>query len=51
MDQNFFRKDWENGEDAIWEDMTSSEEWTDRRRYQHGAESVLDARGKDWDRC
>ena len=25
LDQNFCQKVWENGEDAIWEDMTSSE--------------------------
>ena len=32
LDQNYFQKAGENGEDAIWEVMTSSEEWTDRRR-------------------
>ena len=26
-------KDWTNGDGAIWEVMTSSEEWTDRERY------------------
>ena len=33
MDQNSCRKDWRNGEDVIWEDMTSSEEWTEKERY------------------
>ena len=30
MDQNMCPKVWKNWEDAIWEVMTSSEEWTDR---------------------
>ena len=30
MDQNSCQKVWENGEDATWEDMTSSEEWTEK---------------------
>ena len=33
LDRNSFQKVWENGEDAICEVMTSSEEWTDRERY------------------
>ena len=33
QDHNSRRKVWENGEDVIWEVMTSSEEWTDRVRY------------------
>ena len=36
----FIRKVWDNEEDAMWEVMTSSEDWTDRERYQHGGVSV-----------
>ena len=28
----FLSKVWENEEDATWEDMTSSEEWTEKER-------------------
>ena len=33
MDQNCCQQVWENGEGAIWEVMTSSEEWTEKVGY------------------
>ena len=49
MDQNSCRKDWKHGKDVIWEVMTWSEEGTCREKFRHGAESVRDMRGKEWD--
>ena len=33
MDHTVCQKVWENGEDATWEDMTSSEEGTEKERW------------------
>ena len=49
MDINSCQKDVGNGEVAIWEVMTWSEEWTGRDKCRYGAESVRDMRGKEWE--